>query len=71
MENVIEGFSLDLKDAIFRFENSVKQKHEFKVDIQKIFISGPGSHIKGLVLELSNRMKIKQKIYPALLKATL
>ena len=59
LENVIEGFSLDLKDAIFRFENSVKQKHEFKVDIQKIFISGPGSHIKGLVLELSNRMKIE------------
>ena len=58
LEDVIESFSLDLKEAIFRFENSIKQRQNLKVDIQEMFISGPGSHIKGLGLELSNRIKI-------------
>ena len=71
LEDVIEGFSLDLKDAIFRFENYVKQRQDLKVDIQQMFISGPGSHIKGLGLELSNRMKIQAKNLSSIIESHL
>ena len=61
LEHVIEGFSTDIKDAIFRFENSFTQKQNSKSIIKKMYISGPGSHVKGIDLAISNKVKIRTK----------
>ena len=61
LEHVIEGFSTEIKNSIFRFENSFTQKQNSKPIIQKMYISGPGSHVKGIDLAISNKVKIETK----------
>ena len=61
LEHVIEGFNTEIKDSIFRFENSFTQKQNSKSIIQKMYIAGPGSHIKGIDLAISNKVKIGTK----------
>ena len=61
LEHVIEGFSIEIKDSIFRFENSFTQKQNSKSIIQKMYIAGPGSHVKGIDLAISNKVKIGTK----------
>ena len=47
IQHLISSFTEHVKDVINYFENIAIEEHHKKVGVQKIYIAGPGSHIKG------------------------
>ena len=59
LEHNLIGFIQKIKDSIFHFESSISSDVYNDFIIKKVYISGPGSHIKNIDKEISEAIKLK------------